>query len=33
MKNYIIIGGSKGVGEQIVKELSENGNFLMVDLD
>jgi 3-oxoacyl-[acyl-carrier protein] reductase len=30
MKNYLIIGGSKGVGKQIVKELSEKGNFCHV---
>ncbi|WP_396160661.1 SDR family NAD(P)-dependent oxidoreductase [Flavobacterium sp.] len=30
MKNYLIIGGSKGVGEEIVKELSEKGNFCHV---
>ena len=30
MKNYVIIGGSKGVGEQIVKELSGKGNFCHV---
>ena len=30
MKNYLIIGGSKGVGEQIVKELSGKGNFCHV---
>lgn len=30
MKNYLIIGGSKGVGEQIVQELSEKGNFCHV---
>jgi 3-oxoacyl-[acyl-carrier protein] reductase len=30
MKNYVIIGGSKGVGEQIVKELSGKGNFCQV---
>ena len=30
MKNYLIIGGSKGVGEQMVKELSEKGNFCHV---
>lgn len=27
MKQYLIIGGSKGVGEQIVKELSSKGEF------
>ena len=30
MRNYVIIGGSKGVGEQIVKELSQKGNFCHV---
>ena len=30
MKNYLIIGGSKGVGAQIVKELSKKGNFCHV---
>ncbi|SEP97982.1 SDR family NAD(P)-dependent oxidoreductase [Flavobacterium urocaniciphilum] len=30
MKNYLIVGGSKGVGEQIVQELSEKGNFCHV---
>ena len=30
MKIYLIIGGSKGVGEQIVKELSDKGNFCHV---
>lgn len=27
MKHYLIIGGSKGVGEQIAKELSSKGEF------
>ncbi|MEI7626883.1 MAG: SDR family oxidoreductase [Bacteroidota bacterium] len=26
MKNYLIIGGSSGIGEEITKELSQNGN-------
>ena len=26
MKNYLIIGGSSGIGEEITKELSRNGN-------
>lgn len=26
MKNYLIIGGSSGIGEAITKELSQNGN-------
>ena len=33
MKNYLIIGGSKGVGEEIVKELSEKGIRSAVDND
>jgi 3-oxoacyl-[acyl-carrier protein] reductase len=30
MKNYLILGGSKGVGEQVVKQLSAAGNHCEV---